>query len=139
MLLEDIRPQSVKRDNSHERLYHKDIGFPENVSMPRGFTPVIRLRYGGHAREEAMLDKYGNIKLPEVVDVRKGEVVEVGVTNNVVSKMVVRFHYDNTRDIVLVINPSDGFVRTVWANNKDDKHKTLNRAKYADPKQDARR
>ncbi|QDJ96236.1 hypothetical protein Xoosp13_49 [Xanthomonas phage Xoo-sp13] len=107
--------------------------------MPRGFTPVIKLRYGGHAREEAMLDKYGNIKLPDVVDVRKGDVVEVGVTNNVVTKMVVRFHYDDRRDIVLVINPSDGFVRTVWANDKNDKHKSLNRAKYVDPKQDRNR
>ncbi len=131
MLLEDIR-----RDNSGERLYHKDIGFPEHVRMPPGFTPRIRLRYGGHARQEALVDRYGDLRLPDVVDVSKGTVIEVGVTGNTVTKMVVRFSYDDKKDIVLVINPADGFVRTVWANEKNDTHSTLNRAKYIDPKRE---
>lgn len=132
MLLEDLRPE-VKRDRSAERLYHKDIGFPKDVQMPRGFSPVIRLRYGQHARDEAASDKYGNLKLPNAVDVRKGQIVEIAVVGNTVVKMVVRFPYDDKKDLVMVIQPQDGFVRTVWANEKNDQHRSLNRNKYVDP------
>lgn len=133
MLLSDIRPQ-VRQERSAERLYHRDVGFPDNVNLPRGFTPVIRLNYGGHAREEAMADRYGQIDLPHTIDIRKGDIFEIGVTGNTVTKIAVRMPYNDKLDITLVINTKDGFVRTVWANDKNDQHKTLNRAKYADPK-----
>lgn len=133
MLLEDLR-QQVRPDQSAERLYHREKGFPENVNLPRGFSPIVRLRYGGHARQEAMADRYGNLKLPDSIDVRKGDIFEIGVTGNTVSKMAVRMPYDDKIDLVVVFMPSDGFVKTVWANTKGDTHKTLNLSKYADPK-----
>lgn len=137
MLLEDIRPDVV-RDRSAERLYHKDIGFPDDVNLPRGFSPVVHLRYGGHAREESLVDKYGKLELPRAIDVRKVELFEIGVTGNVVTKMAVRLSYDEKKDLVIVFKPSDGFVKTVWANLKTDQHKTLNRAKYIDPASEKR-
>jgi hypothetical protein len=137
MLLEELRPQ-IRYDRSAEILYHREKGFPEDVRLPRGFSPVIRLRYGSHARQESLADRYGNIKLPETIDVRKGDIFEIGVIGNVVSKMAVRFPYNDKLDMVLVIQPSDGFVRTVWANEKGDTHKTLNLSKYADPKKQGR-
>lgn len=133
MLLEDIRPQ-VRQDRNAETLYHREKGFPEDLQLPRGFSPVMKLRYGGHSRQEAMADRYGNLKLPDTVDVRKGDIFEIGVVGNMVTKMAVRFPYDDKIDLVIVLQPSDGFVRTVWANTKDDTHKTINLAKYADPK-----
>lgn len=133
MLLEDLRPQ-VRRDQSAERLYHREKGFPQDVNLPRGFSPVVRLRYGGHARQEAMADRYGNLKLPDVIDVRKGDIFEIGVTGNTVTKMAVRMPYDDKIDLVVVFMPADGFVKTVWANTKGDTHKTLDLSKYADPK-----
>ncbi len=133
MLLEDLRPQ-VRQDQSAERLYHREKGFPQNVNLPRGFSPIVRLRYGGHARQEAMADRYGNLKLPDVIDVRKGDIFEIGVTGNTVTKMAVRMPYDDKIDLVVVFMPSDGFVKTVWANTKSDTHKTINLSKYADPK-----
>lgn len=133
MLLEDLR-QQVRPDQSAERLYHREKGFPEHVNLPRGFSPVIRLRYGSHSRQEAMADRYGNLKLPDSIDVRKGDIFEIGVTGNTVTKMAVRMPYDDKIDLVIVFMPSDGFVKTVWANTKGDTHKTLNLSKYADPK-----
>jgi hypothetical protein len=130
MLLEDIH----KNQRPTEVLYHKEKGFPDDLTLPRGFNPQMRLRYGGHARQESLADRYGNIKLPDAIDIRKGDIFEVGVVGNMVTKMAVRFPYDEKHDIVLVIQPADGFVRTVWANEKSDTHKTLNLSKYADPK-----
>lgn len=129
MLLENIR-----RLDTDEVLYHKDIGFPDNINLPRGFNPVVTLRYSSHAVEEASKDAYGQIRLPQRIDVRKGQTIEIGVTSNTVTKMVIRFPYNDTLDITMVILPSSGFVKTVWFNEKSDQHKSLNRAKYADPK-----
>lgn len=132
MLLEDLRPQ-VRRDRDAEVLYHREKGFPEDVNLPRGFSPVMRLRYGSHARLEALQDRYGDIKLPTTIDIRTGEIFEIGVVGSTVTKMGVRFPYNDKLDFILIIQPADGFVRTVWANEKNDTHKTLNLSKYADP------
>lgn len=148
MLLEQlVAPDRREAFNRDEVLYHKDIGFPKDVVMPRGFTPKMYLNYGGHARYEAMADRYGQMKLPKMVDITKGQIIEIGVTNQmtgnqyekVVTKMVVRFPYDDKKDLVIVIMIPTGFVKTVWANLKTDSHKTLDRSKYADPGKDALR
>ncbi len=129
MLLEQINPIQ-----SEELLYHKDIGFPDDINLPRGFSPVMSLRYSRHAQEEAQKDVHGQIQLPPRMDVRDGQTIEIAVLNKTVTKMVIRFDYDKTRDITMVIQPQDGFVRTVWFNEKTDQHHSLNKAKYADPK-----
>lgn len=131
MLLEEFnRP----RYEVPEVLYHMDKGFPDNIDMPRGFSPVMNLTYSNHAKEEAQKDIYGKINLPHRVDVRKAQTVEIGVRGNTVSKLVLRFSYDETRDIVMVILPDRGYVKTVWMNEKSDQHKTTNLSRYADPK-----
>lgn len=117
-----------------EVLYHKDKGFPDDIEMPRGFTPVMDVTYSSHAKEEATKDIYGKIGLPHRIDVRKAQTVEIGVRGNVVSKLVLRFSYDDTRDIVMVLLPDRGFVKTVWLNEKSDQHKMTNLSRYADPK-----
>ena len=132
MLLENINP------SNRERLYHKDIGFPSNLRMPPNFNPIVRLSYSGHAQAEAN-DKYGQLSLPKVIDTRKGDIVEIGVTGLTVTKIVIRMHYDDVKDIVIVFLPDSGRVKTVWANLKSDKHKTLDRSKYSDPRPMANR
>lgn len=135
MLLEHFQSYRDQRPvHATETLYHKEIGFPDDLDMPKGFQPVVNLRYSSHATEEALADKYGEIKLPHRVDIRKGDIFEIGVRGKTVTKLAVRFSYDATRDIILIINAADGFVRTVWFNLKTDKHRTLDRSKYGDPK-----
>lgn len=134
MLLEELRPRNPndQRQNA-EVLYHKEKGFPSDLKMPRGFNPVIKLKYGPHARQEAFKDRYGNLELPDRIDVRDGDIFEIGVTGDTVTKMGVRFPYDDKIDLVIVVSTQDGFVRTVWANTKGDQHKTLNLNRYANP------
>lgn len=139
MLLEALYPNGPNRNpqRTGEVLYHKDIGFPDDAILPKGFSPVVRLNYGGHARQEAMQEKYGTLRLPAAVDIRKGEIIEIGVEGKMVTKMVVRFPYDQVKDIVIVIMIPTGFVKTVWANLKTDKHKTLDRSRYEVPRKAA--
>lgn len=115
--------------------YHKDIGFPPDLTLPRGFNPVLDLKYGSHAREEAMAEKYGILQLPRRIDIRKTEIFEVATRrgSNIIQKICVRMAHDDKKDIVIVIMVPQGFVKTVWANLKTDTHRTLNRANYTDP------
>lgn len=131
MLLEHFnRPQM----EIPEILYHMDKGFPDDIELPRGFNPIMNLTYSSHAKEEAQKDIYGHIGLPRRIDVRKGKTIEIGVRGRVVSKMVLRFSYNDTQDITMVILPDRGFVKTVWLNDKSDQHTSLNLGRYADPK-----
>ena len=131
MLLEQLRPDI--QSGQEEKLYHKDVGFPSDARLPKNFTGVVRLNYGSHAREEAMADKYGNLKLPAILDIRKCEIIEIGVVGTMITKMVVRTAYSRELDLVIVFIPQTGFVKTVWANKTTDKHTSLNKSRYAVP------
>lgn len=108
-------------------LYHRDIGFPCTVILPRG---VFRLRYTQHALRECNRDRYGAFEPPDTLDVTAGTPIEIELCNGRVVKAVYRAQFDDEFDVVLVINP-DGLVRTAWLNRRDDHHRTLDRAKYA--------
>lgn len=111
-------------------LYHRDIGFPSNLQRPTG---RLRLRYGGHAREAAQTDRYGIIRLPECIDLDRAELIEAEANwGGIVSKAVVRVGYSAVYDLVLVVLP-DGFVKTVWLNERHDVHATLKYGRYARP------
>lgn len=112
-------------------LYHRDIGFPESLELQYGYT--FDLTYSKHAQEAAKTDRYGLIKLPQGITFHKDRIIEVETEDNVtVTKMVVRMNYplNNKLDIVYVIIPQTGLVKTVWINAVSDKHTTLNKNKY---------
>ena len=87
-----------------EELYHKEIGFPSGTKVP---AIIENLEYSFHAKEAARNDLYGNIKLPDKVNISKENVIEIGLTGGVLSKIVVRSSYDSRRDIILVIIPEN--------------------------------
>lgn len=138
MLLEHFstatrRNQPQQKPKEEEVLYHKDIGFPDDLRMPPGFDPIIKPIYGPHPIAASQDDRYGKMKLPAYVDLTKGDTFEVGVTGNVVTKTVTRFRYNDRLDLTIVILLPSKRVKTVWFNRSDDHHSTLNRSKYADP------
>ena len=111
-------------------LFHSDLFMP-----PCAMKPVFRgaLQYGPHALKEARSDRYGKIDLPEEFTTAGAKLIEAEVlsSTNTVVKQVWRRRLDERRDLVLVI-ASNGFVRTVWVNLRNDKHGTLDKTKYAD-------
>jgi len=110
-------------------LYHKDVFFP---APARNLQFSALLRYSAHARQAATTDQYGHIDLPAVFDSRKAVLVEAEVEGQKVVKAVYRQPYQGKQDLVLVINPEDRLVRTVWINRHGDAHRTLDRSKYAE-------
>lgn len=111
-------------------LYHKEVRIPpelRNLAVFKG-----ELRYGRHAQSEANLDRYGHIELPRQFDSASADLIEVewDRIKKQVTKCVWRQALDAQRDLVIVVMPDSGFVKTVWVNLKTDKHRTLDRSKY---------
>jgi len=114
------------------KLYHKDVFMPEEVrAIVR--RSRLALKWSRHARAAFLNDRYGLHALgrpPVELDCSGCELVEAEVDAGRLVKMVLRHSFSASMDLVLVVHP-DGFVRTVWGNEKRDVHRSLDRARYA--------
>jgi hypothetical protein len=110
-------------------LYHADIRLPAGFRLPNRLVP---LTYSNHALREAENDRYGDIPVLPVLNLGDCQTVEVGMEDGRVAKVVVRAELDDDNDIVLVLIPRTPkwFVKTVWLNERNDSHKTLDRSRY---------
>lgn len=108
-------------------LYHKDIFLP--LSLPAG---TMTLTYTTHAKEAAVSDWNGVVPMPAEINLSDFILIEAEIENGL-KKILIRGHMDNKTDMCFVIIPNGngGTVKTVWANRKSDKHKTLDASKYA--------
>lgn len=90
-----------------------------------------KLLPSGHALRATTDDRYGSFVLPTSIPSRY-EIVELEQRNGVDSKYVLRFIYDQHRDICIVIRPNgyDYVIVTAWLNKCDDNHSTLNKKRY---------
>lgn len=113
-------------------LYHRDKGFPEWFTAPTG---RVKIAYGSHARKAANDDRYGRLRLLQSITLDRFAVIEIGVENGRVAKMLLRGTYDDTRDLCIVLMPSNRawFCKTVWANLVSDTHKTIDYTRYLAP------
>ena len=116
-------------------LYHKEIGLPDTLSLPVG---VYKLKYSRHAQLSAKTDRYGDfsdsLRFHQSIDTSKASIIEVETFDNVKpNKIVYRLPLTGWPgyDIVIVVIPGEWVVKTVWINETSDRHKTLNRSKYA--------
>lgn len=109
-------------------LFHTEVFMPQRFQRP---LFEGRLRYGPHALSEAKSDRYGGVPLPEFFEACNAKLIEVefDIDRDEVCKQVWRQALDSKRDIILVMGRG-GFVRTVWVNLRNDKHRTLDRSKY---------
>jgi len=105
--------------------YHSDIFMPDNIKNAQIAT---MLKYTHHAKQEAEKDRISN--LPRVLDTREMNLIEAVVEEDKFIKGVYRGALDAARDISLVVDMDTGVVITVWANNKDDTHDTLDWSQY---------
>lgn len=128
------RPGGGRPRYGDEVLYHREIGFPRNFTPPSG---VYELEYSRHALDASLDDRYGKMPVLQRLNVDRLQIVELGVQDGRVSKLVYRGHLDEDRDMVVVVIPKPRgqkwFVKTVWINLRSDAHKTLDHRKYAKP------
>lgn len=113
-------------------LFHYQLGFPEKAKLRFG---VLNLSWTKHALQECSADRYGIIHPPQTLDTNTAQVIEAEITQKengrlTTEKVVYRIPYTETKDMVIVVIPSSGRVKTVWINVKNDKHSTLDESKY---------
>jgi hypothetical protein len=113
------------------QLFHKDIGFPSVDNI--GPQPGMALSYGPHSKNAARDENL--TRLPAQLP-REFTIIEIEMYQGRPSKWVLRtpMRDDNYRDLVLVVG-KDGFVVTLWTNDKRDLHKTLKKHLYTHPKE----
>lgn len=114
------------------KLYHRSVYAPAPMFRSPG---VVRLEVTHHARQAAKDDRYGDLSkyLRHYLDFDATDIVEVEVTDGVITKRTVRLPV--TPDLVLVLVVSgEGRVITVWGNRRDDDHATLNTKKFVQPR-----
>lgn len=112
-------------------LYHTEIFLPSPIRALA--TRTIAPRITRHAEMAAAGDRYGKLNIPCTLTFSGADVVEAEVESGRVVKLVLRLPYDATRDAVYAVGFDNGaaFIKTVWFNLKSDKHKTLDRSRYA--------
>lgn len=96
-------------------------------------TARVRLLWTKHADHARTNDRYGDIPKVESIPLQSFQPIEVGVENGRVVKIVCRGHWTTTLDVVFVLIPttrSSMTVKTVWVNERNDTHKTLDRSRY---------
>lgn len=126
--------------------FNTDKGFPKWVSAgvsrvkSLGVLPIL---YTKHAKEEAEVDEVGgNLHpLPQTLDLRSAECVEVGVVvgrgTARLRKLQFRFPHPTRKglDLTMPFALENGklVAITVWANYKHDRHEGCNLSRYDSP------
>lgn len=113
-------------------LFHYELGFPKNAKLRFG---TLKLLWSQHALRECQADRYGIINPPQTLDTDSAQIIEAELKPRDhgrlwTEKVVYRIPYTDKKDMVIVVIPSRGLVKTVWINVRDDLHKTLDASKY---------
>lgn len=109
-------------------LYHYKLGIPRNLVTKFG---LINLNYGLHALERAYEKAGKNFPVPKKLNTDTASVIEVETNpNGELIKVLYRIRYNAREDLCIVIIPWTWKVKTVWLNDVDDKHYTLNERPY---------
>lgn len=114
------------------KLYHKEIGLPPIVKNL--INRQFKLCYSPHAKHACINDRYGIINKPPFnLILNENNIIEAELNElGGIVKIVVRLPYDVRFDIALAIIPDFdiAIVKTVWLNEKNDGHKTLDKNNY---------
>ena len=118
--------------NTHIMLFHYELGFPKAAKLRFG---TLELSWTKHALSECSADRYGIINPPQTLDTNTAQIIEAEIARKpngklFTEKVVYRIPYTEVKDMVLVVIPNSGRVKTVWINVRDDTHKTLDASKY---------
>ena len=119
-------------------LYHKEVFWKNNFDRDSARLIKSVNRISRHLRDyldystadRRSFDLDGIMKVTRALkQMDSVQAFEVETEKGKLTKCVVRVSYNDKKDICLVYRY--GFIVTAWLCNKDDKHKTLNKSKYA--------
>ena len=114
------------------KLYHFELGIPASILNALVSKTFDKLTYSRHAKLACVSDRYGKImKPPFSVSLTDKNIIEVEAINGSASKVLARLPYNEQYDILVAFFPESKFVKTVWLNDRNDNHYTLDASKYS--------
>ena len=111
-------------------LYHTDQHIPPAIRAQVRRTGKVTPIYSQHAINTSYKRQ---VVLPNVIDFTKCEPFEIETKKDgTIIKVGYRMRYQHApkSDLILIIHPSNNYVRTVWVNQIDDQHASLDVSIY---------
>ena len=114
------------------KMYHRDVFIPANVreDFPLGVQSLI---YTNHAKRASDTDRYGKLPILRSIRIFASDIIEAGTDDyGRLVHILVRTSLNRNLDICLAIKLEDNLfiVKTVWFNEQNDSHATLDTSKY---------
>lgn len=121
--------------NKKTKLYHCEKGFPKGIETQfrTGKFLFFDKDFTNHAKKAAKEDKYGEIVLPKAQDFTNLLPFEITVENGQIIKSCYRVPYNESYDLSMSISRPNNEIITVWLNDKNDTHNTLDLSNYDEP------
>lgn len=111
------------------KLYHTEVFLPAKLkTLPRC---RIAITPSEHAKRAAKDDRYGNVPIPSHIEFDGRNIIEAEIDGGRVLKLVVRLALNAVNDVIYVVMPETGLLKTTWINRRSDLHRTLDRSRYA--------
>lgn len=113
-----------------KQLWHSEIRLPDGFKSPSARVALAWTRHADKARTD---DRYAEVPRFDTLPLQAFEVIEVETEGRRVTKIVVRGHMTKTLDAVFVLIPNGDrpwTVKTVWINERNDVHGTLDHSRY---------
>ena len=111
-------------------LYHTDLYVPSRVRAQVRKTGQAVPTYSQHAIDESYKRR---VVLPDLIDFTKCEPFEIETKKDgTIIKVGYRTRYQHApkSDLIVIIHPSNNYVRTAWVNQQTDQHATLDTSIY---------
>lgn len=111
-------------------LYHKDVFIPQAIRTQVRTTGRVAPTYSQHAIDQSYERQ---VVLPNVIDFTKCEPFEIETKKDgTIIKVGYRTRYQHApkADLIVIIHPSNNYVRTAWVNHAADQHATLDTSIY---------
>lgn len=114
--------------------YHKDIGFlPCHIADAKGLIADLKWRklsFSGHSLQELGQEAEA-VKIGQFLkdyDLNLEDVFELAYNDGKLEKIGFRVNLGEN-DVIFILSREKRII-TLWTNNKEDKHYTLNHANY---------
>lgn len=116
--------------------YHKEVYFPIKYhSKLINFNNELKeytFKFSNHTKQR-VIEKINNFEYFNIfisnLKLNSTNIIEYTVNNNEIEKVLYRFKYNENEEIILSISQNKTII-TIYLNNINDKHFTLNKKIY---------
>jgi hypothetical protein len=120
------------------RRFHVAIGLhPEYLPDTNNILRLVPSRHAVLGAQREQERKGVTVHLPTVLDFSQVALIEQGIYQNALERILIRIRHDAQWDLVLSIlmtgQKNAKWIITAWINSRTDRHHTLDRTLYENP------